>query len=160
MSVWVEIKNALNSTLGTSNFLSLDKILSGGSVTFSTPGQYTFTVPTAVRCLKITACGGGGGGGGGSYNGGGGGGAGGGTNGVAGGVSSDEQQGGSGGSIPIGTAGKGGIANGSHGVPIAATAGTVGCGGGGGSRTYNSSYVVDGGKGGDGYVEIEWGMLA
>ncbi len=65
MGIWAAVKYALNSTLGTSNFLPLDKILSGGSVTFSTPGQYTFTVPTAVRCLKITACGGGGGGGGG-----------------------------------------------------------------------------------------------
>lgn len=62
MSVWAEIKNALNSTVGTSEFQSLDKMLpaKSGTQTFTEDG--TFTVPAGVTKILVTAFGAGGGG--------------------------------------------------------------------------------------------------
>lgn len=61
MSVWAEIKNALNSTLGTSSFLSLDKMIQAhGTQTFTSNG--TFTVPAGVTTILVTAFGAGAGG--------------------------------------------------------------------------------------------------
>lgn len=61
MSVWAEIKNALNSTLGTSDFLSLDKMIQAhGTQTFTSDG--TFTVPAGVTKILVTAFGAGAGG--------------------------------------------------------------------------------------------------
>lgn len=85
---WSEVKYALNSSLGTEAFMSLDKLIpyyiayqSGINVQeFTTPGSYTVNVPKWANSVKVTACGGGGGGGGASpsnsSNGGGGGGGG------------------------------------------------------------------------------------
>lgn len=56
---WAEIKAALNSTLGTDDFLPLDQLF-GGYVEFTENG--TFTVPPKVTEIWITACAGGGGG--------------------------------------------------------------------------------------------------
>nr|DAG28619.1 MAG TPA: Baseplate component [Caudoviricetes sp.] len=67
-----KIKAYLNSTLGTSEFQSLDKIISGlwgGKQEYAKPGTYTFKVPMYVNILAITACAGGGGGSGGNGNG-------------------------------------------------------------------------------------------
>lgn len=51
----------LNSTVGTSAFQPLDKMFPAhGTQTFTTDG--TFTVPTGVHKILVTACGGGGGG--------------------------------------------------------------------------------------------------
>lgn len=82
---WSEIKHALNSTLGTSDFESLDNIIKQyaylGSVEFKEPIQTGLKVPRDVKYAIITACGAGGGGGAiynsesGYYGGGGGGGA-------------------------------------------------------------------------------------
>lgn len=57
-----KIKAYLNSTIGTSNFQSLDKLLftPSGTQTFTSDG--TFTVPDGVTKIWITAFGGGGGG--------------------------------------------------------------------------------------------------
>ena len=61
MGIWAAVKYALNSTLGTSNFLSLDKIIQAhGTQTFTKDG--TFTVPDGVTKILVTAFGGGGGG--------------------------------------------------------------------------------------------------
>lgn len=58
MGIWAAVKYALNSTLGTSNFLSLDKMIQAhGTQTFTEDG--TFTVPDGVTKILITACGGG-----------------------------------------------------------------------------------------------------
>lgn len=55
------IKAYLNSTIETSGFLPLDKMLPAhGTQTFTEDG--TFTVPASVHKILITACGGGGGG--------------------------------------------------------------------------------------------------
>ena len=55
------IKAYLNSTIETSGFLPLDKMLPAhGTQTFTEDG--TFTVPAGVHKILITACGGGGGG--------------------------------------------------------------------------------------------------
>ena len=57
------IKAYLNSTVGTSGFQSLDKIISelwGGVAEYATPGTYVFKVPKNVHSIKVTACGGGG----------------------------------------------------------------------------------------------------
>lgn len=54
---WAEIKAALNSTLGTDDFLPLDQLF-GGYVEFTENG--TFTVPPKVTEIWITACAGGG----------------------------------------------------------------------------------------------------
>lgn len=66
------IKDAVNSAFGTDNIMPLDqmiKSLLGGFQEYSSPGEYTFTVPTGVTLIAITACGGGGGAGGaGGYN--------------------------------------------------------------------------------------------
>lgn len=56
---WAEIKAALNSTLGTEDFLPLDQLF-GGYVEFTENGA--FTVPPKVTEIWITACAGGGGG--------------------------------------------------------------------------------------------------
>lgn len=68
---WGEVKYALNSSLGTEAFMSLDKLIpyyiayqSGIYVQeFTTPGNYTVNVPKWANSVKITAAGGGGGGG-------------------------------------------------------------------------------------------------
>lgn len=58
MGIWAAVKYALNSTLGTSGFLSLDKMIQAhGSQTFTANG--TFTVPEGVTKILVTACGGG-----------------------------------------------------------------------------------------------------
>ena len=66
-----KIKAYLNSTIGTSGFLPLDKMLNaiqGGVIEFSTPGTYTVQIPEGVKIICVTACGGGGAGAGnGSY---------------------------------------------------------------------------------------------
>ncbi len=61
------IKAYLNSTVGTSEFLPLDKMLNviqGGVIEFSTPGTYVAQIPEGVKSIYVTACGGGGAGGG------------------------------------------------------------------------------------------------
>ena len=66
------IKAYLNSTIGTSGFQSLDKMISklwGGSQEYAKPGTYTFKVPIGVKLITLTACGAGGGGSGGNSNG-------------------------------------------------------------------------------------------
>lgn len=61
MGIWAAVKYALNSTLGTSDFLSLDKMIQAhGTQTFTEDG--TFTVPAGVPKILVTAFGGGGGG--------------------------------------------------------------------------------------------------
>lgn len=68
---WSEVKYALNSSLGTEEFMPLDKLIpyyiayqSGIHVQeFTTPGSYTVNVPKWANSVKITAAGGGGGGG-------------------------------------------------------------------------------------------------
>ena len=70
MGIWAGIKYALNSTLGTSGFKSLDKLillylypeLSSNIVEYAEPGNYKIVVPPNVTQIKVTACGGGGGG--------------------------------------------------------------------------------------------------
>lgn len=57
---WSEIKYAVNNTLGTDNFASLDKMVQGGVQEFTSNG--TFTVPKGVFKILITACAGGEGG--------------------------------------------------------------------------------------------------
>lgn len=70
---WTEIKHALNSTLGTEDFQSLDKLISIRLAEFesamktpkyiwSEPGTYYWTVPDGIYKIYVTACGGGGGG--------------------------------------------------------------------------------------------------
>lgn len=66
-----KIKTYLNSTVGTSAFQPLDKMLDkmlnvirGGVIEFSTPGTYTAQIPEGVKSIYVTACGGGGAGGG------------------------------------------------------------------------------------------------
>lgn len=57
------IKAYLNSTVGTSGFQSLDKIISelwGGVTEYATQGTYQFRVPKNVHSIKVTACGSGG----------------------------------------------------------------------------------------------------
>lgn len=61
------IKAYLNSTIGTSGFLPLDKMLNaiqGGVIEFSTPGTHVAQIPEGVKSIYVTACGGGGAGGG------------------------------------------------------------------------------------------------
>lgn len=64
---WSEIKYALNSTLGTDNFMSLDELISykllNSTTEYKTPGSYVYTIPAWASILIIDACGGGGGGG-------------------------------------------------------------------------------------------------
>lgn len=63
MGIWAAVKYALNSTVGTSAFQPLDKIISelwGGVTEYATPGTYVFKVPKNVHSIKVTACGGGG----------------------------------------------------------------------------------------------------
>lgn len=58
MGIWAAVKYALNSTLGTSSFLPLDKMIQAhGTQTFTADG--TFTVPTGVKIIWITAAAGG-----------------------------------------------------------------------------------------------------
>ena len=57
---WSEIKYAVNNTLGTDDFASLDKMVQGGVQEFTSNG--TFTVPKGVFKILITACAGGEGG--------------------------------------------------------------------------------------------------
>ena len=78
---WGEIKKAINSTLGTSGFLPLDKLIqynidkaNGNDVAeFESSGTYTTHIPVWANRVRITAAAGGGGG---YANGGGGGGGG------------------------------------------------------------------------------------
>ena len=61
MWIWAAVKYALNSTLGTSSFLPLDKMIQAhGTQTFTSDG--TFTVPDGVTKILVTAFGAGGGG--------------------------------------------------------------------------------------------------
>lgn len=62
MGIWAAVKYALNSTVGTSAFQPLDKLLftPHGTQTFKSDG--TFTVPDGVTKIWITACAGGQGG--------------------------------------------------------------------------------------------------
>lgn len=66
MGIWAEIKHALNRSLGSSSFMSLDEII--GLLTtkimneFDTPGTYQLVIPPGVHNIKVTACGAGGGG--------------------------------------------------------------------------------------------------
>ena len=57
-----KIKAYLNSTVGTSAFQPLDKIIkaASGVKIFDSPGTFTFDVPDGVDVLQIIACGGGG----------------------------------------------------------------------------------------------------
>lgn len=74
MSDWAGIKHALNSTLGTEDFQSLDKLISVRLAEFEsvkdqkfiwdTPDTYYWTVPDGIYKIYVTACAGGGGGGG------------------------------------------------------------------------------------------------
>lgn len=60
MGIWAAVKYALNSTLGTSSFSPIDKIVNrlwGGVQTFTTDG--TFTVPENVTKIWVTAAAGG-----------------------------------------------------------------------------------------------------
>lgn len=58
MGIWAAVKYALNSTLGTSSFLSLDKMIQAhGTQTFTEDG--TFTVPAGVTKIWVTAAAGG-----------------------------------------------------------------------------------------------------
>lgn len=75
---WAEVKHALNSTLGTDEFESLDKLFSirlaqfysyQKQIVFSSPGSYSYTVPDGIYKIYIAAAGGGGGGSGASYDG-------------------------------------------------------------------------------------------
>lgn len=69
---WSDVKYAVNSSLGTDEFMALDKLIpyyiayqDGSNVReFETPGSYTLNVPKWASSIKVTACGGGGGGGG------------------------------------------------------------------------------------------------
>ncbi|WP_278898487.1 glycine-rich domain-containing protein [Roseburia hominis] len=71
---WAEVKHALNSTLGTEDFQSLDKLFSTRLAEFEsiknkkyiwdTSGTYYLTVPDGIYKIYVTACAGGGGGGG------------------------------------------------------------------------------------------------
>lgn len=82
MGLWAGIKYALNSSLGTSKFLPLDKLiaknLSQSRVELFTIGWNKVKIPYGVTSMAVTACAGGGGGAGGysTYAGGGGGGGG------------------------------------------------------------------------------------
>jgi len=61
-----KIKAYLNSTIGTSGFQSLDKMLDaiqGGKVEFDTPGTFVAQIPKGVKFIYVTACAGGGAGG-------------------------------------------------------------------------------------------------
>jgi hypothetical protein len=62
MGIWAAVKYALNSTVGTSAFQPLDKLLftPHGTQTFTKDG--TFTVPAGVTKILVTAFGAGGGG--------------------------------------------------------------------------------------------------
>lgn len=74
MSDWAGIKYALNSTLGTEDFQSLDKLIStrlsewvsvyqnNKYTEFSSAGEHQYVVPDGVYKLYIAACGGGAGG--------------------------------------------------------------------------------------------------
>lgn len=54
---WVEVKHALNSTLGTDEFEPLDRLLSHGAVIIKE--STVWTVPEGVKYVYITACAGG-----------------------------------------------------------------------------------------------------
>lgn len=61
-----KIKAYLNSTVGTSGFQSLDKMIKdtwGGMREYTSAGTYSLKIPDNVTVIKITACGAGGGGG-------------------------------------------------------------------------------------------------
>ena len=64
-SLQKEIKAYLNSTVGTSGFQSMDKLITdtwGGMREYTSAGTYSLKIPDNVTVIKITACGGGGGG--------------------------------------------------------------------------------------------------
>lgn len=61
-----KIKAYLNSTVGTSGFQSMDKLITdtwGGMREYTSAGTYSLKIPDNVTVIKITACGAGGGGG-------------------------------------------------------------------------------------------------
>lgn len=65
MGLWAAIKYAINSSVGTSEFKPLDKLMKddfvGGYIAFKEAGTYTFTPPKGISEFYITACAGGGG---------------------------------------------------------------------------------------------------
>ena len=64
---WEEIKYTVNSSLGTSDFKPLDKIIMESRPMYSRLAVFykggSFTVPAGITTIYITACGGGGAGG-------------------------------------------------------------------------------------------------
>ena len=67
MGLWSAIKHAINSTIGTEDFIPIDKMITnaiGGYVIFKEPGVYEFKPKKGIEEYYITACGGGGGAGG------------------------------------------------------------------------------------------------
>lgn len=66
---WAEVKHALNSTLGSDEFMPLDKIInylrpySSVPVVYDSAGSYEYTVPDGVFRIAVSAAAGGGGGG-------------------------------------------------------------------------------------------------
>ena len=65
----IDIENnfkLVNSTIGTSNPVPLDNMLTqllyGTTFEYSNPGTYQLLIPANVNKIKVTACGGGGGG--------------------------------------------------------------------------------------------------
>lgn len=153
MDVWKGIKHAINSTLGTTGFLPLDKLMSKSVYTaldkrvqeFTVPGAYTVYIPYGARQYYLTACGAGGGGGGafpniaaGGSNGayGGGGGAGGYTNRTLKTIPTGETI-----SVTVGAGGIGGAYD---------ESGYVATSGADGGNTVVGSTTFAGGKGGEG----------
>ena len=66
---WAEVKHALNSTLGSDEFMPLDKIInylrpySSVPIVYDSAGSYEYTVPDGVFRIAVSAAAGGGGGG-------------------------------------------------------------------------------------------------
>ena len=140
-----KIKAYLNSTVGTSGFQSMDKLITdtwGGMREYTSAGTYSLKIPDNVTVIKITACGGGGGGGGGSTN------------------SVSTNNGTNGGATVVGNlvtlaGGNGGIGGQTDTVPP--TTASVGDGsgrGGVGSSAESSGNIISDSHGGDGIVDF------
>ena len=133
-----QIKAYLNSTVGTSNFQPVDKLVNalwGNFAEYTTAGIYQFTVPNNVTVIKITACGAGGGGSSGNI------------------VSSAGKKGTDGGATIIGKyitvpGGKGG-----NGIQPSVGTASAGDGSGKGGAGSKSSIVANG-NGGDGIADF------
>lgn len=141
-----KIKAYLNSTVGTSGFQSMDKLITdtwGGMREYTSAGTYSLKIPDNVTVIKITACGGGGGGGGGGS-----------TNSVS------TNNGTNGGATVVGNlvtlaGGNGGIGGQTDTVPP--TTASVGDGsgrGGVGSSAESSDNIISDSHGGDGIVDF------